>query len=166
MKASKGRQDYWSSFDDTYSNYDATIHIKNATHVIATLTIYTFNLPAYLGRLHRHSITYVYVKNTTSIEKPYTHTSLGKRCEGDELIYFESRNDTNINRFPSRAFEYSGRDEYLTYVRFSFNVSEAITFWWLRSNSVHIFNFSHQRQLRWSTPLSLTIKNLMQLFMI
>lgn len=121
MKASKGPQDYWSNFDDTHSNYDATIHIKNATHVTANLTIYTFNLPYYLKGLSRYSVTYVHVKNTTAIQTPHSQNSIGERRRGDELIYFNSRNVTNINRFPSKAFEYSG-SEYLTYVRFSFNV--------------------------------------------
>lgn len=122
MKGSKGPQDLWDNFEDTYSNYDATIHINNATNVTATLTIYTFNLPSYLRGLARHSITYVYVRNTTSVSHPYAQTAIGKRRTGDKLIYFESRNVTNMNRFPSRVFEYSGSDDYLTHVRFSFNV--------------------------------------------
>lgn len=122
MKGSKGPQDYlYYSSGDTYSNYDATIHIKNSTHVTANLTIYTFDLPDYRRGLYRHSITYVFVKNTTSTGKQYAQNSIGKRRKGDELIYFESRNVTNISRFPSRVFEYSG-SEYLTYVGFSFNV--------------------------------------------
>lgn len=126
MKGSKGPQDYWSGgLEDTYSNYDATINIKNATYVTATLKIYTINLPHYLTGLSRYSITYVHVKNASQIEKPYAQNSIGKRRTGDELIYFDSRNVTNISRFPSKVFEYSG-GEYLTSVRFSFNVRDLL----------------------------------------
>ncbi|KAJ6639949.1 hypothetical protein Bhyg_12697 [Pseudolycoriella hygida] len=125
MKGSKGPQDYWNNIDDTYSNYDATIHIKNATNVTATLTIFTFDLPQYRKGLSRYSLTFVHVKNTTSVQKPFAQNTIGKRQKGDEFIYFESRNVTKISRFPSRVFEYVG-SEYLTYVRFSFNSPTAI----------------------------------------
>ncbi len=163
MKGSKGVQDYlYHSPSDQYSNYDATITIKNATHVTATLTIYTFNLPQYLGNLFRHSVTYVHVKNTTSIKPTsYAQNSIGKRCKGDELIYFESRNVTNNNRFPSRVFEYSG-SKYLTYVRFCFSVRQISLY---IECLFYMFNFSHLRQWYSSTQHLLNIMNLQQLFM-
>lgn len=124
MKASMGVQNYLYS-NERLTDFDATIHIKNATHVTANLTIYTLDLPQYRRGLSRYSITYIYVKNATSTVKPYAQNSIGKRRKGDELIYFESRNVTNTNRFPSRVFEYSG-SEYLTYVSFSFNSPTAM----------------------------------------
>lgn len=147
MIGSKGVQDYlYYNPEDQRSNYDATITITNATHVTATLTIYTFNLPQYLGHLSRHSITYIYVKNTSrSMEKLYVQNSIGKRRKGDRLVYFESRNVTNINRFPSKVFEYTG-SEYLTYVAFSFNVRVHSWNCVQNVNTVHILDFSHLRQ--------------------
>jgi len=127
MIGSRGVQDnlYYNP-ENQRSNYDATISIKNATHVTATLTIYTFNLPQYLRGVSRHSITYVHVKNTsTSLESPYAQNAIGKRRKGDQLVYFESRNVTNIKRFPSRIFEHTG-SEYLTYVAFSFSSPTAV----------------------------------------
>lgn len=69
------------------------------------------------------SYTVVYVKNATASQsgKTFASNSIGCRQTGDQLIYFESRNVTNVSRFPSRAFEYSG-DDLITYVGFAFNV--------------------------------------------
>lgn len=72
------------------------------------------------------SITMIYVKNATSSAtiKPYSQNAIGSRQKGDELLHFESRNVTNVSRFPSKSFEYSGNDQTrITYVGFSFNVS-------------------------------------------
>lgn len=68
------------------------------------------------------SFTIVYAKNALPTKKPFIQNSLGKRLQGDKLIHFVSRNVTNASRFPSKLFEYVGED-YITYVRFSFNVS-------------------------------------------
>jgi len=75
------------------------------------------------------SIAMIYVKNATSsaTKKSYSQNAIGSRQKGDELLYFESRNVTNVNRFPSRSFEYSGNGQTrITYVGFSFNVSYGI----------------------------------------
>ncbi|XP_037035160.1 uncharacterized protein LOC119073661 [Bradysia coprophila] len=72
-----------------------------------------------------NSYTVVYVKNARPPKKPSASNSIGARQKGDRLIHFESRNVTNISRFPSRAFEYSG-DESITYVRFAFNSPTAM----------------------------------------
>lgn len=70
------------------------------------------------------SITFIYKKNADLLQvKPFAQNAIGRRRENDELVHFESRNVTNISRFPSRVFEYSG-SEYITYVGFSFNVTE------------------------------------------
>lgn len=72
------------------------------------------------------SLAFVYKKNATNPIgiKSFAQNAIGRRRKGDELIYFQSRNVTNASRFPSRAFEYSGSNEYITYVGFSFNVSK------------------------------------------
>ncbi len=69
------------------------------------------------------SVTFIYKRNAIqSTAKPFaSQNAIGHRRKNDSLIHFESRNVTNVSRFPSRAFEYSG-DEYITYVGFSFNV--------------------------------------------
>lgn len=113
-------------------NIAATISIYNALNVTATISIYGFGttlIPALRGwpfqkdDLESKSFTIVYMKNAiaATAEKQYAKNSIGNRQPGDGLIYFESRNVTNVSRFPSRAFEYSG-DDSITYVGFSFNV--------------------------------------------
>lgn len=111
--------------------FDAKIHINNVTNVVATLTIYEngyvpFTYVLEGGPKNNKSITYVYMKDAVPSPKPYFHNSIGQRQTGDELIHFESRNVTNYNRFPSKAFSYDGKEleQYLTYVSFSFNVSK------------------------------------------
>lgn len=96
----------------------------------ATIEIYAFGiieLPSF-GRWLKDdydtkSLTFVYKKNSNKSlkTKPFAQNAIGRRRNGDKLVYFESRNVTNASRFPSRAFEYSG-NAYITYVGFSFNV--------------------------------------------
>lgn len=70
------------------------------------------------------SITFIYKKKADSLQvKAFARNAIGRRRKNDELVHFESRNVTNISRFPSRVFEYSG-SVYITYVGFSFNVTE------------------------------------------
>lgn len=97
----------------------------------ATIEIYRYGIvemPSF-GRWLKEgydtkSITFVYKKRADSLQaKPFAQNAIGRRRKNDELVHFESRNVTNISRFPSRAFEYSG-SEYITYVGFSFNVTE------------------------------------------
>lgn len=119
-------------------NIDATISIPNARNVTATITLSGFGMnlvPVLSGWPFNKedkspkSYTVVYVKNATSAsarsEKTFASNAIGSRQPGDGLIYFESRNVTNVSRFPSRAFEYSGVDS-ITYVGFSFNVSRPL----------------------------------------
>lgn len=118
-------------------NIDATISVPNARNVTATISLYGFGMnlmpimsgwPFEKGENSLKSYTVVYVKNATTInEKTYASNSIGSRQPGDRLIYFESRNVTNVSRFPSRAFEYSGVDS-ITYVGFSFNVRRTLNF--------------------------------------
>lgn len=63
--------------------------------------------------------------------KSNVQTSIGKRQTGDRLLHFESKDVRNYSRFPSRAFSYNGsdRDEYLTYAKFSFSVSNSYCPW-------------------------------------
>lgn len=113
--------------------FNANVHINGAKNVTATLSIYGIGYSALdLGGWFKKqratkSITYIYVKNASSNVnvKPVPKNSIGHRREGDQLLHFESRNVTNVSRFPSKSFEYSGSEsnEYITYVGFSFNVS-------------------------------------------
>lgn len=115
----------------------ATIHIPNATHVIAKINMsgqaakFQHSL-AFVEVYHNHasknapsrSLAMVFEKNVTSAVKQHSQNVIGTRQNGDELLYFESRNVTNRNRFPSRSFEYVGDDKTrITYVGFSFDVS-------------------------------------------
>lgn len=108
---------------------EATIHINNALNVTATIEIFRYGIvemPSFGAWLKNEyetkSLTFVYKKNADPAQrKLIAQNSIGLRRENDALIYFESRNVTNVSRFPSRVFEYSG-PEYITYVGFSFNV--------------------------------------------
>lgn len=124
---------------------EAKIHINNALHVTALLRIYIINplhkpppqelsdLMDIFSRKSRSphdygekSIAFIYKKRSNpNKEKPAAQTTIGRRRSGDSLLHFESYNVTNNNRFPSRAFEYSGND-YITKVGFSFNVSREV----------------------------------------
>lgn len=69
------------------------------------------------------SVTIIYSKDESSYKEPkFARNSIGKRQAGDELLYFQTRNVTNVSRFPSKSFEYTG-NHYITYVGFSFSVS-------------------------------------------
>lgn len=117
---------------------EATISIPNARNVTATISLRGFVM-ILMPTLQRwpfdkedtsaKSYTVVYVKNATSTpsNKTFASNSIGNRQPGDQLIYFESRNVTNVSRFPSRAFEYSGDEYAITYVGFAFNVSFSLT---------------------------------------
>lgn len=117
----------------TIQIFDAKIHVNGAKNVKATLSIYGIGYSAIsLGGFFKQqqatkSLTYINVKNALPALnlKPFAQNSIGHRRQGDHLIHFVSRNVTNVSRFPSRSFEYSGseQDEYITYVGFSFNVS-------------------------------------------
>lgn len=108
--------------------FTATIHVNNTKNVLATLTIwerdylpFTYVLEG--GPENNKSLTFLYMNDAFPSPKPYVLSSIGERQNGDCLLHFESRNVTNHRHFPSRAFSYSGEDEYLTYVRFTFNVT-------------------------------------------
>lgn len=132
----------FTSVDREKKIVTATVHIPNATNVIATINLSgqaaTFQHSLdFVGFYHAHasknapskSLAVVYVKNaTSSVEsRPYSQNAIGSRQNGDELLYFESRNVTNSSRFPSRSFEFTGDNRTrITYVGFSFNVSKAI----------------------------------------
>lgn len=113
-------------------NIDATISVPDAQNVTVTISMYGFGQnflqttgsywPFTKDEVSSRSYTFVYARNAKLSKKPIASNSLGARQQGDQLLHFESRNVTNISRFPSRAFEYSG-DESITYVRFAFNVS-------------------------------------------
>lgn len=114
-------------------NVNAKVNIHNAQHAKASVSVFgTSNLPfgymqafRQMEQIHCKSLTYIYVKKTLppTVQKLYAQNSIGNRRHGDQLIHFESRNVTNSSKFPSRGFQYAG-DEYLTYVGFSFNVSQ------------------------------------------
>ncbi|KAJ6643356.1 hypothetical protein Bhyg_08316, partial [Pseudolycoriella hygida] len=116
-------------------NIDAIISIPNARYVTATITMKGFGMnlmPILKGwqltsdATSTQSYTMIYVKNAERHSpKTYSTNSIGTRQPGDQLIYFESKNITNVSRFPSRAFEYSG-DDAITYVGFSFNSPTAM----------------------------------------
>lgn len=111
---------------------NAKINIANVRNFSATISVRgESNLPfGYLQAIQQHekvemkSLTFVYVRKASPTPKPNAQNAIGNRRDGDKLLHFESRNVTNFNRFPSRAFQYTGK-EYLTYVGFSFNVSAA-----------------------------------------
>ncbi|XP_037036840.1 uncharacterized protein LOC119074664 [Bradysia coprophila] len=112
--------------------FDAQVSIKNATNVTATLRIHgmgMMTLPSMgLRKLtSTRSVAYVHAKSSIPSIKQngFVQSLIGKRRNGDELIHFESRNVRNQNRFPSRAFEYSG-SEYITCVGFSFDSPTAM----------------------------------------
>jgi len=117
-------------------NIEATIFVHNALNVTATITIYSYGV-AFLPILKQwpyekddyatKSVTIIYKKNATVSDVPrsFSRNAIGSRQSGDGLIYFESRNITNISRFPSKAFEYSG-DDFITCVGFSFNSPTAM----------------------------------------
>lgn len=114
------------------------IRIPNARKVYATIDMSgeTVNHPdfeaslefynQYLSRTaESSSVAMVFRKNAirSVATKPNFQNSIGLRQSGDELLHFESRNVTNISRFPSRSFQYvGGNDTRITYVGFSFNV--------------------------------------------
>lgn len=119
-------------------NIEATISIPHAHNVTATISLRGFGMnlmPILQGwpfdkeDTSPKSYTVIYVKNATArpSEKTVASNSIGNRQPGDQLIYFESRNVTNVSRFPSRAFEYSGDEYSITYVGFAFNVSFSLT---------------------------------------
>lgn len=115
------------------------VRVNDAKNVTATLSVYGKAAPpppryistqGFLSLFDpsklTKSLTYIHVKNASVSDlKPFSQNSIGQRRQGDQLIYFESKNVTNISRFPSKLFEYSGSvsNEYITYVGFSFNVS-------------------------------------------
>lgn len=114
-------------------NVNATVHIYNARDVTTTITVWgQSNLSYYLEpfrnmeNIRFKSLTFIYERNALRSTKPkiYAQNAIGNRQKGDKLLYFESRNVTNISRFPSRGFEYVG-NEYITFVSFSFNVSQS-----------------------------------------
>ncbi len=112
--------------------FTATIHIENTKNVLANVTIYesgsvtiTNKFLLEGGPQNNKSLTYISIKDAFPSSKPYVRSSIGKRQKGDKLLHFESKNVMNYNRFPSKAFSYHGT-EYLTYVRFSFNVSNSL----------------------------------------
>lgn len=107
-------------------NFYAKININETLNVTATLKMYkqgTYtHVPTIFNMDATKSVTTIHSKNGPSARKrSAASTSIGKRQQGDELIYFKSRNVTNASRFPSRSFEYSGL-HYITFVAFSFNV--------------------------------------------
>lgn len=111
--------------------FTATIHVNNTKNVLATLTIwerdylpFTYVLEG--GPENNKSLAFLYMTDAFPSPKSYVLSSIGERQNGDCLLHFESRNVTNHRHFPSRAFSYSGEDEYLTYVRFTFNVTNNI----------------------------------------
>lgn len=114
-------------------NVEAKIHINNAINVKATIQLYITEMlflhdvdhwNSFYKKKQVKSFTFIYKKNAvdSSKRKQFAQNSIGSRQKNDALIHFESRNVTNLSRFPSRAFEYSG-PEYITYVGFSFNVN-------------------------------------------
>lgn len=107
-------------------NFFAKIRIDPTSDVRATLKIYkTGPHTPYLNVRYggaSKSVTFIYSKPAPSVKESINvQSSIGQRQNGDELVHFQSRNVTNLNRFPSRAFQYAGED-YITYVGFSFNV--------------------------------------------
>ncbi|XP_037046648.1 uncharacterized protein LOC119081670 [Bradysia coprophila] len=122
----------------------ATIHIPNAMNVTASIELsgdaaefqhslqFSKVFPEHASKnAESRSLAMVFVKNAVpSVEaKQYSQNAIGVRQYGDELLYFESRNVTNVSRFPSRSFEYVEDDKtHITYVGFSFNSPTAIAF--------------------------------------
>lgn len=108
----------------------AKIHINNVHGFTATISVRGESHMPYgylevfqkMENLSFKSITLVYVRKVTHPVKANAQNSIGNRRNGDRLLHFESHNVTNFSRFPSRVFQYSGK-EYITYVGFSFNVS-------------------------------------------
>lgn len=108
----------------------AKIHINNVHGFTATISVRgESHMPfSYLEAFQRiedlnfKSLTLVFVRKARPSVKANAQNSIGNRRHGDKLLHFESRNVTNFSRFPSRVFQYSGKD-YITYVGFSFNVS-------------------------------------------
>lgn len=133
--------------DYPVTNFYAKIHINATLSCKATLKIYKEkDYRSYLG--DKQSMIIIYVKNKSPIQKPFAKNSIGKRLSGDRLIHFESRNVTNNSRFPSRSFDYNGKD-YITYVGFSFNVRmHKFCEHFANFNFINSFIYSHLQQ--WS----------------
>ncbi len=149
------------------TNFYAKIDVNDTLNVKASLRIHKrgikSNIAPYFNMEDLQSITIVYAKNakntTLNRDSIPAQNSIGRRQTGDELIHFQSRNITNMNRFPSKAFEYAGPD-YITYVAFRFNVNRNFFFilsWvdpWIQDILIIFFkssiiNFSHPLQWFW-----------------
>jgi len=128
-KAEMKRHSHGQDYRTSRQVFDGRISIKNALNVTAVLNIYGVGYPISVVMRDQgaRSCTVIYAKKARPSEnsKQFAQNSIGKRREGDTLIYFQSRNVTNVSRFPSRSFEYSG-NKYITYVGFSFNSPTAI----------------------------------------
>lgn len=116
------------------TNVNAKVNIYSGVNVRVTIWVHGesklpfgyFKAFRDIENVELKSLTFIYVKNALPpiSSKEYAQNAIGNRRNGDQLIYFETRNVTNFNRFPSRAMQYSGKgNEYITYVGFSFNVS-------------------------------------------
>lgn len=122
---------------------DATISIPNGVNVTVAITMTGFGSEMlkvlqtsdflreilYEGQsAFPQSFTVVHVQNAYAniTKSPVRHSSVGKRQAGDLLIYFCSKNVTNLSHFASKLFEFVGTEgDAITYVGFTFNVSEA-----------------------------------------
>lgn len=125
---SRGMQDAYYGKKEDMQKFDAQVTIKNARNVTATLKLRGMGMSALpnmgLRKLYdTKSLIYIHVrKSNRSSNEQFYQNAIGKRRPGDELLFFESKNITNHNRFPSSSIEYSN-GEYLTYASFSFSVS-------------------------------------------
>ncbi|KAJ6645712.1 hypothetical protein Bhyg_00920 [Pseudolycoriella hygida] len=133
IRMRRGMQDAYFGEREDRQIFHGRVEIRDALNVTATLTIYGMGMlymPSMgLRKLEStKSLTFIHVKDArkNGIAKPFTRNAIGTRREGDELLYFESRNVANNSNFPSRAFDYVGHDEYITYVGFSFNSPTAM----------------------------------------
>jgi len=118
-------------------NVDATIHIDSAYNVTAIISIYgtlSAHIPRYVGfsksDYHQKSLTFIDVRNANknlnkNLKKHYQN-SIGSRRKNDRLLFFQSKNVTNISRFPARYSSYSEDSAFINYVGFSFDSPTAI----------------------------------------
>lgn len=68
-----------------------------------------------------HSFTLVYAYNQTRTRNRIV--TVGRRQPNDKLLKFESKTARITGRFPELDFEFNDGRKYLTFARFSFNVS-------------------------------------------
>lgn len=130
-------------FNADYQTLESTIKIPNGIDVVVTFSMDSYGgffYPAFVE--DEISLDVVFRKKTLAkspksftvvhIQDPrkenrttpsFKHNAVGERQANDHVLYFNSRNVTNLSNFASSYFEYVGKHgEAITFVQFSFSV--------------------------------------------